>query len=212
MTQDVKQWLTEIKLLQQKVADAQQEREEAYASAANWRNLYETEAKQRRAEVNLAQQTIESLTAKLQELQTLPSSEPQGEVVETIQAEVEQLQDVEALKEFLIRALSECDRLTRALTAEQLSHAQTRKELTSALGDTMDLLTRERGGRQANGNGMGNGNSGQAKGNAVLSASVPTPSAMSQSTSIEATDGSALPSLSNSSEVRIPSLELPQFD
>lgn len=148
MTQDVKQWLTEIKQLQQKVAAAQQEREEAYASAANWRNLYETEAKQRRAEANLAHQTIEALNARLQELQTSPGKEPQVELLVTIQEEVDHLQGVDELRGFLIRALAECDRLTRALKTEQVAHAQTRKALTSALGDTVDLLAKERSGRQ----------------------------------------------------------------
>ena len=55
--QDIKQWLAEIKALQQKLAQANQERDEAYASAANWRSLYETEAKQRRTEAVLARQT-----------------------------------------------------------------------------------------------------------------------------------------------------------
>ena len=61
MTYDVSQWLAEIKTLKQQLAEATQEREQAHASAANWRQLYETEAQQRRSEFNLAQQTIEQL-------------------------------------------------------------------------------------------------------------------------------------------------------
>ena len=72
MTQDVRQWLAEIKTLQQKLTETQKERDEAYASAANWRNLYETEAKQRRTESRLAQQAIGSLKEELQSLQALP--------------------------------------------------------------------------------------------------------------------------------------------
>jgi hypothetical protein len=43
----------------------------------------------------------------------------------------------------------ECDRLTRALKSEQEHHARTRRELTAALGDTVDQLTRVRGGHLA---------------------------------------------------------------
>jgi chromosome segregation ATPase len=151
MSQEVKQWLTEIKLLQEKVVAAQQERDEAYASAVNWRNLYETEAKQRRAEAKLAQQAIDSLKHKLQLLQMLPqSSEPEVDLLATIQAEVEPLQNPDELQGFLVRALAECDRLTRSLKAEQAAHAQTRKDLTSALGDTMKLLAKERERAQTN--------------------------------------------------------------
>jgi hypothetical protein len=43
MTYDVSQWLAEIKALKQQLATASQESEQAHASAANWRQLYETE-------------------------------------------------------------------------------------------------------------------------------------------------------------------------
>lgn len=61
----VQQWLAEIKGLQQKLLEVQQEREQAYASAANWRNLYEIEAKQRRAEAQTSQAAIAALQAEL---------------------------------------------------------------------------------------------------------------------------------------------------
>ena len=50
MTQDVTQWLDEIKALKQQLVEMRQEREEAYASAINWQQRYETEAQQRRVE------------------------------------------------------------------------------------------------------------------------------------------------------------------
>lgn len=200
MTQDVKQWLTEIKLLQQKVAAAQQERDEAYASAANWRNLYETEAKQRRAEANLAQQTIETLDSRLQQLQSLPpGSEPAVEMLETIQAEVEQLQNVDELRGFLVRALAECDRLSRALKAEQVAHAQTRKTLTSALGDTVDLLAKERGTRKHVEEPARSGN-GTTRSEA-MTADQPFNGASKNGASA-----------TRNPELKVPSLELPQFD
>jgi uncharacterized coiled-coil DUF342 family protein len=147
MTNDVRQWLAEIKTLQQKLTETRQERDEAYASASNWRNLYETEAKQRRIEANLAQQTIAALKAELQQLQTPAATSDVDQSRSTIQFDVAKLQTLEELKERLMTALMECDRLTQALKAEQIRHEQTRRGLTTALGDTMDILNRERASR-----------------------------------------------------------------
>lgn len=144
---DVRQWLLEIKTLQQKLAEVNQERDQAYASAANWRKLYETEAQQRRTEARLAQQQIEMLKAELQRLQQLPQPiASDGLTHSEIQEQLEQLQPTE-IKETLVRALMECDRLTQSLKAEQADHAQTRHSLTTALGDTVNLLAKERATR-----------------------------------------------------------------
>jgi predicted RNase H-like nuclease (RuvC/YqgF family) len=148
MTHDIRQWLAEIRSLQQKLTAAYQERDEAYAGAANWRKLYETEAQQRRTEANLAHQTIETLQAELQHLrEPFQSLENSSTQISKIQQKVGQLSTPEELKQQLMKALMECDRLTQALKAEQADHAQTRKTLTAALGDTMDLLTTERTAR-----------------------------------------------------------------
>lgn len=144
MTQDVRQWLAEIKTLQQKLTETQKERDEAYASAANWRNLYETEAKQRRTESRLAQQAIDSLKEELQSLQALPDVGARPEAKTAIQQEINQLQDIESLQSRLATALLECDQLAQSLRAEQAAHQQTRKSLTAALGDTVDRLTQAR--------------------------------------------------------------------
>ncbi|PSB28958.1 hypothetical protein [Stenomitos frigidus] len=146
MTHDVSQWLTEIKTLRQQLADAQQEREQAYASAANWQRLYETEAQQRRNEAALTRQTIADLK---QEIQALKGSAPtEGTAttdVATIRAEVAKLQTIAELQEALIAALAERDRLAQALKTEQTGHAQTRKGLTTALGDAIDMLSKDKG-------------------------------------------------------------------
>ena len=42
--------------------------------------------------------------------------------------------------------MKERDRLLQALKTEQENHAQTRNSLTTALGDAIDGLTRERDG------------------------------------------------------------------
>ncbi|MEO1385772.1 MAG: hypothetical protein AAFV85_00190 [Cyanobacteria bacterium J06634_6] len=41
-------------------------------------------------------------------------------------------------------AKKECDRLKSLLKAEQAEHEKTRESLTAALGDAVDLLTKER--------------------------------------------------------------------
>jgi len=46
------------------------------------------------------------------------------------------------LKERLVAVLAERDRLAQALEAEQANHAQTRKSLTTALGDAIDMLSK----------------------------------------------------------------------
>jgi len=145
MSQDVTQWLAEIKSLQQQVAAAYQERDEAHISAANWRSLYETEAKQRRMETHLSRKTLDDLKTELQELQE-PSG-VSGRDRATLQAEIASLSSVEDLKARLVEALQECDRLTQALRTEQVAHANTRESLTTALGDAIDQLNEERAAR-----------------------------------------------------------------
>lgn len=138
----VQQWLAEIKGLQQKLLEVQQEREQAYASAANWRNLYEIEAKQRRAEAQTSQAAIAALQAELTAYQ---SPDPQAEGYSAIvQQQVDRWQTPEELKSQLMQSLIERDRLLQALESEQQAHRQTRQDLTTALGDTMDLLSKTR--------------------------------------------------------------------
>jgi predicted nucleic acid-binding Zn-ribbon protein len=145
MTQDVRPWLSEIQELQEKLAAAHQERDEAYASAANWRRLYDTEANQRRTEATLAQQTIDTLKAKLQQMPFPSATEADdAAMLEQLQQEIEPLQRPDDLKSALLKALMECDRIARLLQSEQTAHAQTRKTLTAALGDTVKMLSQER--------------------------------------------------------------------
>jgi hypothetical protein len=146
MSQDVSQWLAEIKMLRQQLTEAQQEREQAYASAANWQRLYETEAQQRRADTALAKQTIESLKQQIQQIKSIPvAGETPSDTLAMIQAEVAQLETPQALQEKLIQVLAERDRLLEALKTEQASHARTRKGLTTALGDAIDMLSKGKG-------------------------------------------------------------------
>ena len=144
MSQDLSQWLAEIQTLRQSLAQAQEEREAAYSSAANWRQMYETEAQQRRTEANLSRQKVERLIAQIEQLQglTAETTLPLGEVADQYQAEVEQMQSLTELKARLVQTLMECDRLQQALKTEQENHAQTRRNLTTALGDAIDRLSR----------------------------------------------------------------------
>ncbi|MGF1497891.1 MAG: hypothetical protein ACFB8W_13870 [Elainellaceae cyanobacterium] len=132
MNHDVRQWLGEIRSLQGQVAQLRQELSEAHASAANWRSLYETEARQRRQEAQSANQTIQQLTADYEALRRPAESQI-----------MDHLSDDE-LKARLAAAVLECDRLTQALKAEQADHAQTRQALISALGDTVEQLAQGR--------------------------------------------------------------------
>ena len=145
MSQDVTQWLAEIKSLKQQLADAQQEREQAYASAANWQKLYETEAQQRRAEATLAKQTIADLEQQIQQLRGTSLEPVPADATPAVAAEIAPLQTPEALREKLIQVLAERDRLRQALKTEQTNHAQTRRGLTTALGDAIDQLSKQRG-------------------------------------------------------------------
>ncbi|XHX77552.1 MAG: hypothetical protein RBJ76_24450 [Stenomitos frigidus ULC029] len=145
MTYDVSQWLTEIKTLRQQLATAQQDREQAYSSAANWQRLYETEAQQRRTEANLASQTIAQLKQEIQQLKgnaSVATAQPADAT--TIRVEVEKLQTIAELQDRLIESLVVRDQLTQALQTEQTNHAQTRQGLTTALGDAIDMLSKNK--------------------------------------------------------------------
>ncbi|NEP57046.1 MAG: hypothetical protein F6K31_08480 [Symploca sp. SIO2G7] len=146
MSNDVRQWLAQIKELKQQLADTIRDRDAADESAANWRQLYNTEAQQRRTEARLAQQEIENLKAQIWQLQgesaKLPSD--QAEATSVIETELNKLETVAELRNKLKEVMLECDRLAEALKTEQANHAQTRKSLTAVIGDTIDQLAKER--------------------------------------------------------------------
>jgi cysteinyl-tRNA synthetase len=139
------QWLTEIQTLKEQMAGLQSDRDVAWESAQKWRQLYNTEAEQRRTDAQLSQQAIASLKADLHkfrglEVETLAAETP----ATAIKQEIEQLKSVEDLQAKLIAVIKERDRLLQALKTEQHNHAQTRNSLTTALGDAIDSLTQER--------------------------------------------------------------------
>ena len=69
-----------------------------------------------------------------------------GKATTAAQQEIQQIQSVAELQGRLIAIMKERDRLLQALKTEQENHAQTRNSLTTALGDAIDGLTRERDG------------------------------------------------------------------
>lgn len=151
MSQDVTQWLSEIQSLQQQLAQVQQDREAAQSSAQHWRDLYNTEAQQRRTEARLARQNTDRLQALIDRLEREQSPQLEGEALSVLQRELDRL-SIDELKQRAIEIRQERDRLreqvtqlTRALEEEKANHAKTREDLTTALGDTVELLAKARG-------------------------------------------------------------------
>lgn len=147
MSDDLTQkWLSEIQELQQQVAQMQQERDSAWESAEKWRKLYNTECEQRRSDLQLAQQSIEKFKRELKELKGIQDGMlPDADANLVINTQIEQIDSIDAVKKKLLAVMKECDRLQNALKNEQESHAQTRQSLTTALGDAIDSIKRERG-------------------------------------------------------------------
>ena len=144
MTQDLTQkWLTEIQSLTQQMTQFQRERDEAWESSQKWRQLYNTEAEQRRADAKLHQEAIASVKAEVQKFSGI-NAEPGTDITTAIQQEIAQFNSIEELQTQLIEIIQERDCLLQALKLEQENHAQTRKSLTTALGDAIDSLARLR--------------------------------------------------------------------
>ncbi|MDJ0555652.1 MAG: hypothetical protein QNJ68_14655 [Microcoleaceae cyanobacterium MO_207.B10] len=157
MTQNITQWLNEIKALQQKIGELQTELNAAQDSASQWRQLYNTEAQQRRNETQRTQETIDSLKTQIQELQYSFSSMKgsEDETVTPIEQQIEYLQTLDEFKAKIIevgqerdRATEQVQKLIEALKQEQANHAETRKSLTNALADAVDLLAKAKVAKQ----------------------------------------------------------------
>lgn len=144
MTSDMSQWLAEVRSLQRRVAELQQECEQAYASADNWRNLYEAEAQQRRRDNATATGKIGQLKQNLAEIQSLPAEDAGPLTSEALTSESDAHPSIERLQAQLQAAQKQQQQLKVLLTNEQTQHAQTRESLTAALGDAVDLLAKER--------------------------------------------------------------------
>lgn len=142
MTPDVSQWLAEVQLLQHQIVELRQERDRAYASADNLRQLCDAEARQRRRESDAYTRKIGQLQKALAEFQAPQLKDP-GQ----LNVEIGRIRDnrsVEQLQTQLVAAKRQCEQLKFLLKAEQKAHEKTRQNLTAALGDTVDLLAKER--------------------------------------------------------------------
>jgi hypothetical protein len=115
-----------------------QERDRACEEAQRWRRCYETEAQQRRAEVEKADQTIRELRAEVLQLCQLgPTVRPS---VPTPAPSVHSLDSdptVERLKVEVAQLRQERDKLSSSLIQEQQQHAKTRENLMSALSEAL---------------------------------------------------------------------------
>ncbi|MEM9004295.1 MAG: hypothetical protein AAGE59_12330 [Cyanobacteria bacterium P01_F01_bin.86] len=145
MTQEITRWVTEIRTLQQQLAAIRQERDQAYKSAANWRQRYDAEAKQRREDVEQLQLTVKTLRTELATLQAPQKDSVSAELLtHPLEEDADaSLDTVEGLRTQLVKALQQCDRLQKGLDAERADHAETRKSLTTALGEAIDALSPE---------------------------------------------------------------------
>ncbi|NWF59480.1 MAG: hypothetical protein HXY43_09290 [Fischerella sp.] len=166
MSQELtQQWLNEIQTLKQQLAQLQKERDAAWESAEKWRKLYNTEAEQRRTDAQLSKQAIASLKTQIQRLQGIEEAQlHDATATVAIQQELAPIKSVEDLKTKLITVIKERDRLQHALKTEQDNHAQTRKSLTTALGDAIDSLAQQRGKEEEGERGeirVGEGNRGR---------------------------------------------------
>jgi phage shock protein A len=143
MSQDVAQWLAEIKSLKQQMADLQTQLQQSYQSADNWQRRYEVEAQQRRIEVGQTQDTVAQLQREILRLQghAQIADDEQAEIV-AMQAGIDATTPPEELRQRLVAVIIERDRLAAALLQEQTTHAETRRNLTTALGDAIDLLAK----------------------------------------------------------------------
>ena len=138
MSQDLTQWIAEVRTLQCQLADARRERDQAHNSAANWRRLYENEARQRRQDAEQYQAEIAQINQRLLEQQRAQAE------AQHLVTEMEQADSLSGLQDQLSALVQRCQRLTQSLDAERHSHQSTRQALTAALSDTFDILKPER--------------------------------------------------------------------
>jgi hypothetical protein len=140
-------WLAEIQSLTQQMTKFQRERDEAWESSQKWRQLYNTEAEQRRADTKMHQEAIASVKTEEQKFLGV-NTEIGTDSTTAIQQQIAQFNSIEELQTQLLEVIQERDYLLQALKLEQENHAQTRKGLTTALGDAIDSLARSRADRK----------------------------------------------------------------
>jgi hypothetical protein len=140
-------WLTEIESVIQQMQQFQRERDQAWESSQKWQQLYNTEAEQRRADAKMHQEAIASIKAEFQKFSGINSEAGTDNTI-AIREQIAQFTSIEELQNQLLQVTQERNCLLQALKLEQETHAQTRKSLTTALGDAIDSLARSRAERK----------------------------------------------------------------
>jgi len=136
---EVVQWLNEIKSLQQQVRDLTSELSIAQQNADSWRSRYETEGQQRRSDVTTRQDQINKLQAEIAQLRTQPEFSTTLSD-DAIVLQINGITNMSALQGKLFKVWTDRDNVLAALKKEQLAHEKTKKDLTMALADAMDVL------------------------------------------------------------------------
>jgi predicted RNase H-like nuclease (RuvC/YqgF family) len=137
---EVMQWLNEVKSLQQQVRDLTIELATAQQNADSWRSRYETEGQQRRSDVTTRQDQINKLKAEIAQLRTQPEFSTTLSD-DAIVLQINGITSMSALQGKLFKVWTDRDNVLAALKKEQLAHEKTKKDLTMALADAMDVLT-----------------------------------------------------------------------
>jgi len=138
-------WLAEIDALKQQIQDAEREAIAARESADRWRQLYTQEANQRRHDIDTTQAEVDRLStelARFRDAAQTPANAAQ------LSAEVAAIAEAD-LRDRLVAALSHREALIQQVASletdldlERAEHAKTRRDLTAALGDTVEVFAR----------------------------------------------------------------------
>ncbi|MEB3292540.1 MAG: hypothetical protein VKJ24_05230 [Synechococcales bacterium] len=143
MSQEVVQWLNEIKALQEEVRELQQRLLESDRRIQEWQTRYETEATQRRQETQQAEQAIATLHQEIEHLKAAPQ-QALSQLDAAASQSIEGLATVTDLKATLAEVWNTRDQALADLQQERLAHQKTRQDLTMALADAMDTLKQVR--------------------------------------------------------------------
>lgn len=136
---EVVQWLNEVKALQQQVRDLTAELATAQENNDSWRSRYETEGQQRRNDVITRQDQINKLQAEIAQLRTQPEFSTTLSD-DAIALQINGITSMSSLQGKLFEVWMDRDNVLAALKKEQLAHEKTKKDLTMALADAMDIL------------------------------------------------------------------------
>ena len=139
-SKQVVQWLNEVKFLQQQVRDLTIELDVAQQNVDSWRSRYETEGQQRRTDVITRQDQINKLQTEIAQLRTQPEFSTTLSD-DAIVLQINGITSMTALQGKLFEVWTDRDNVLAALKKEQLAHEKTKKDLTMALADAMDVLT-----------------------------------------------------------------------